>query len=335
MLLATSEAPVALAFGAGLVAALNPCGFAMLPSILSFYLGSSGADRRGSRSLVEGLVVGLTLTAGFVSLFVVAGTAFAFGAHTLVEIIPWVTVGLGATSIVLGGWLLTGGQLVLRLPGLRVSSGPGHPSMFAFGAAYAVGSLSCTLPIFLVVVGSAVATGSPLGVVLTFLAYGLGTSTILMLLCLGTAGFREVLVRAVRPVMPHMTRISGALLVLGGGYLVYYWVSLLEGDGEGAPIRFMQGLQRDAQDLVARPGDRLWLAVGVTLVGASLLSLAFTLVRRRSEPPAEGLERPIARSEDGRRAWAESSVSSRLARKSAGASRPSVGGARGRDRSSS
>jgi len=207
--------------------------------------------------------------------------------------------------------------------------------MFAFGAAYAVGSLSCTLPIFLVVVGSAVATGSPLGIVLTFLAYGLGTSTILMLLCLGTAGFREVLVSAVRPLMPHMTRISGALLVLGGGYMVYYWISLLEGSGEGAPIRFMQGLQRDAQDLVARPGNRLWLAVGVALVVVAMLSLAFKLLRRRSEPPAEGPEKPIALAEDGRRTWADSSVSSRLARKSVGASRPSVGGAESRGESSS
>ena len=32
------EAPFALAFGAGLVATLNPCGFAMLPAYLSYFM---------------------------------------------------------------------------------------------------------------------------------------------------------------------------------------------------------------------------------------------------------------------------------------------------------
>ena len=32
--------PVGFAFGAGMVAAVNPCGFAMLPAYLSLYLGA-------------------------------------------------------------------------------------------------------------------------------------------------------------------------------------------------------------------------------------------------------------------------------------------------------
>lgn len=146
--------------------------------------------------------------------------------------------------------------------------------MFAFGIAYAIGSLSCTLPVFLAVVGSALATGSPLGVVAVFLAYGLGMSTILMLLSLGTAGFRELLVRAVRPLFPHMSRISGALLVLGGGYVVYYWTTLLRGDRETVAIRLVLDVQRWAQDLVLRPGERVWLAAGVALLVGALLSVA-------------------------------------------------------------
>lgn len=35
------DAPLALAFMAGLVATMNPCGFAMLPAYLSWYLSSS------------------------------------------------------------------------------------------------------------------------------------------------------------------------------------------------------------------------------------------------------------------------------------------------------
>jgi cytochrome c-type biogenesis protein len=78
LLAATNNAPLALAFGAGLVATVNPCGFAMLPSLVGYYVGSSGSGRGGGR-VADGLLVGLVLTAGFMLLFGVVGTAFALG----------------------------------------------------------------------------------------------------------------------------------------------------------------------------------------------------------------------------------------------------------------
>ena len=38
------DAPLALAFTAGMVATVNPCGFAMLPAYLSYFLGIEGTD---------------------------------------------------------------------------------------------------------------------------------------------------------------------------------------------------------------------------------------------------------------------------------------------------
>lgn len=303
-----TEVPLALAFGAGLVATVNPCGFAMLPSFVSYYLGASVSGKGGPGRVAEGLWVGLVLTAGFMAVFGSAGMAFSLGAQAVVQIVPWVTIVVGLALMALGGWLLAGKYLVIPVPGLRRPEGAGYRSMLAFGMAYAVGSLSCTLPVFLVVVSAAVSAGSPLGILGVVLAYGLGMSTILMLLCLGTAGFREFLVRTIRPLLPHMSRISGVLLLLGGGYMVYYWASLLEifgGDPESGPIRLVQSLQRQAQDLVLRPGERLWLAAGVAL----LLAAALSLVLRQSRAEGGGTEGRVAeeseeRSEDGRRTWA-------------------------------
>jgi cytochrome c biogenesis protein CcdA len=47
------------------VASVDPCGFALLPSLLSYYLGSDTAERRGVLRIADGLTVGLVLTAGF------------------------------------------------------------------------------------------------------------------------------------------------------------------------------------------------------------------------------------------------------------------------------
>ena len=51
------DAPLALAFASGMVAAVNPCGFAMLPAYVSFFLGMEGdrepSQRRANRLLGE------------------------------------------------------------------------------------------------------------------------------------------------------------------------------------------------------------------------------------------------------------------------------------------
>jgi cytochrome c biogenesis protein CcdA len=301
MQVATGGVPLALAFGAGLVATVNPCGFALLPSFISYYLGTD--DR--SRGASDGLVVGLVLTAGFLLVFASVGFAFSLGARAVVRFLPWATVAIGVILMALGAWLLSGRHLALRLPGLRrAPEGPGYRSIFAFGMAYAVGSLSCTLPVFLVVIGAGLAAGSALGTLGVFTAYGLGMATILMLLCLGTAGFRGLLVRKTRRVMPYIGRLSGGLLLLSGAYVTYYWASLLSGNAGSRPVRLMQALQRGAQDLIIRLGERVWLAIGGALVVAAVI----VLVRRRtgrqasrgtmpkSERRGETLEEPAVRS---------------------------------------
>lgn len=301
------QVPYALAFGAGLLATVNPCGFALLPSFVSYYLGVRKPGAESGGAVGDALAAGLVLTAGFLTVFGSVGLAFALGARAVVEIVPWAAIGIGIVLVAIGVWLLAGRHIPIRLPMVSPSHGGGQRSVFAFGVAYGVGSLSCTLPVFLVVVSSAISTGSALDTLGVVAAYALGMSTILMLICLGTAGFREVLVRVIRPVMPHVTRISGALLLLGGGYVVYYWTSLLSGSGESRPVRLVQDLQSGAQDLVLKPGQRFWLAAGVALLAGAAFSLLLRSRRTRAPDPAvESASRPapVERPrEEEARAW--------------------------------
>ena len=39
------DVPVALALGAGMLATVNPCGFAILPAYLGFFVGSDDDER--------------------------------------------------------------------------------------------------------------------------------------------------------------------------------------------------------------------------------------------------------------------------------------------------
>ena len=65
---------LAFPLAAGLIAAFNPCGFAMLPAYLSYFLGlESDNDDNREVGILNGLKVSLTLSLGFVFVFAIIG----------------------------------------------------------------------------------------------------------------------------------------------------------------------------------------------------------------------------------------------------------------------
>ena len=83
--------PFGFAFGVGVVAAVNPCGFAMLPAYLSLYLGAREEDFGKSSSmsrLLRSLLVGATVSSGFVVLFGLAGLIISAGGTLLLDVMP-------------------------------------------------------------------------------------------------------------------------------------------------------------------------------------------------------------------------------------------------------
>ena len=65
-------------FTLGSVAAFNPCGFAMLPAFVSYFLATEDGvaatvDPGWVARTGRALAVGLALTAGFLALFTIAG----------------------------------------------------------------------------------------------------------------------------------------------------------------------------------------------------------------------------------------------------------------------
>ncbi len=98
-------APLGFAFAAGLVSAVNPCGFAMLPAYLGLYLGSSD-QTTGSphpvRHMGRALLVSGAVTAGFVVLFGVASAVIGLGARSLVAgVLPWLGLAAGRSLPIL------------------------------------------------------------------------------------------------------------------------------------------------------------------------------------------------------------------------------------------
>ena len=218
---------VSFAFVAGTVATVNPCGFALLPAYLARRVGAEDGTRRSADAVSRALVVGGVTTAGFMLVFGTIGTAIGLGARELTRALPWAGLVIGVALVLAGAAVLAGGHLRIHLPRLRYGGARGglHGDVL-FGIGYGTASLSCTLPIFLAATGGAV-TGSLAGSAFSFLAYAAGMGTILTALAVAAALSQQGLARALRRFVPYVSRASGALLLLAGAYVVYYWAFFL------------------------------------------------------------------------------------------------------------
>ena len=221
------------AFAAGLASAVNPCGFAMLPAYLGLYLGSgvSGESAGPARQLAQALLVGAAVTAGFVVLFGFAGSVIGLGASFVVSYIPWIGLVIGIVLTITGAWLIGGGKLYTGIAAQAASriGDPGQVSVkgyFLFGISYGIASLSCTLPIFLAVLGLTAADAGVLKTLTNFLLFALGMGLVIMALTLGIAFFRTAMVGGLRKALPYIQPIGYWLMVVAGAYIIFYWLTI-------------------------------------------------------------------------------------------------------------
>jgi cytochrome c biogenesis protein CcdA len=273
------EAPLALAFGAGLLATVNPCGFAMLPAYLSYFMGlNDDADRGRGSSLGSALTVGAVVSAGFLLVFGVAGILITLGVRLIIDLIPWLALIVGFAVVVLGIALIRGYELTIGLPkAKKASKRRGYGSVFAFGVSYAVASLSCTLPVFLTVVATQVTNGTFISGLATFTAYGLGMSLVLVAITVALALGKNTFVSRLRGSVRYVSRVSGFILVLAGAYIIWFWTTnIVSGAGalgNAGAFRFVEGLSQWALNMIGS-NPLLWGLGMVAVIVFAGLALA-------------------------------------------------------------
>lgn len=222
------QAPIVLAFTAGMVATVNPCGFAMLPAYLSWFIGVDQDPGPSSARLGRALAVSALVTISFVVVFGIAGIAITAGALAIIDVIPWLAMVIGIAITVAGLAMLGGWKPIVSLPHPSLGvGGHGALAVVLFGFSYAVASLSCTLPVFLAVVAGTLTTADLTSGAVTFVVYGLGMGLVLVAAAVAVAFAHDSMVRRLRRAARLVDRAAAALLVSAGVYITGYWAFTL------------------------------------------------------------------------------------------------------------
>lgn len=289
------DAPLGLAFAAGLVATINPCGFAMLPAYLSFFLGleEPGCDRRAG--VAGTLRVGGIVSLGFFVVFGVTGLLINAGARAIIDWIPYLALGVGVAMVALGIAMWRGYEFNVGFSKVQGgTAGRDARSVFSFGVSYAVASLSCTLPVFLSVVVGSMASASFVGGFLTYIAYGAGMSALLVGVTLAVALAKQGVIDRLKSMLRHMQRVASAFLVMAGAYIVWFWIDdLSSAAGEqGSAAGVVDGWSASLTNWIQANSA----TVGVVLGGTVVLVVLRVLLKRFETP--EGSQHAQAAASD-------------------------------------
>lgn len=287
--MAGSTVPISIALASGALTVVNPCGFPLLPAFLSFYVGADEEQLpRAATRVAQGLVVGTLVAAGFLGVFALLAIPASYGVSAVANAVPWVGLATGVLLAVAGAIVLGGRSLPFapRLR-LRVRRERRVGAMLLFGVGYGAASLGCALPILLSLIGASLGADK----LSVLVAYAAGMTLVVTALSVSVALARAGVARAVRRLLPYMSRAAGVLLVLSGGYLSYYWWRLQFGDSATVaddPLVGRVGLWSARLQAFAADHDGVVLAVAGSVVAMALFGVGWQLARRRRTLPARG-----------------------------------------------
>jgi cytochrome c biogenesis protein CcdA len=211
----------------GVLAFLAPCAVALLPGYIVAFISRNSQDEPGlSTRLVRGLKLAMLSILGIFVIYAVAGAMIVVASQLLKDYMMWITIGMGAVLVVLGIFMVAGKNISFSLNMNNATHKTEAVEAFVFGIAYAIGALGCLFPLFLVVATQAMAAPTAWQGAGYIGAYFAGISGMMIATILLSTFAKDLLMKYLRKILPHMERITGGLLILAGIYVIQYQMAL-------------------------------------------------------------------------------------------------------------
>ena len=272
------EGDFAYNFILGVMSAVNPCGFVLLPTYLVYHLGTE-LQRNESRAVTlrRGLLVGSAVSSGFVGLFIVVGIITQSFTTAVRDNSKYLAFVVGLALVVMGAMMLAGWKQRITQPDMRIERERTYRNMFLFGIAYAVASIGCTIGFVTSAVFGSVGRHGFVSGVISIALYGVGMASLVIALTVALAFARMGIVKALKSSFRVFDKVSAAFVLLTGLYLTWYWYGAITERGSDGVIRRVDSWQSSVVNLLNDAG-----AFRLGIVFAAVIALALWLVRRPS-----------------------------------------------------
>lgn len=260
----------------GILAAVNPCGFVLLPTYLTAYLAVDDDTDTATR-LQRSLLVGATVSSGFVGVFVVVGAISRLFTNWLEQNAKYPALVIGILLIVMGVRMLLGWRPRLWVPSLLGQRRRGAvANMIGFGVVYAIASIGCTIGLLTTAILGSFSRHGVVSGILSVALYGLGMGLFVTALTVSLAFAKGALLRGGRSAMKTVSALSSVLVLASGLYLTWYWYAAITERGTSDDIiKGVGGWQTSLVERLSNIGS-----LRLLIVFAVIILVAISAARR-------------------------------------------------------
>ena len=273
------EGNFAYSFILGVMAAVNPCGFVLLPTYLLYYLGTelNRGDESRATTLRRGLSVGTAVSSGFVGLFIVVGIISRAFTTVIRDNAKYAALVIGVALVVMGFAMLRGWKPPIAQPDVSIQRKRTFWNMFLFGIVYAVASIGCTIGLLTSVILGSIGRDGFVAGVLSIALYGLGMGLLVVSLTVALAFARVGLVSTVKKGFRWFDKVTAVFVILTGAYLSWYWFAAITERKSDAVMSRVEKWQTQVAEFLQDIG-----AVPLAIVFVFVVVTAFVFIRTPS-----------------------------------------------------
>jgi cytochrome c-type biogenesis protein len=268
------EGNFAYSFILGVLAAVNPCGFVLLPTYLIYFLGTQEEPNLASgERLRRALSVGSGISLGFLAIFFVIGIISRLFTQWIELNAKYASLAIGVVLLIGGARMLTGWTPKFATPQIGNSNKKTFRATVVYGVAYAVASIGCTIGFLTTAVFGSIALNGFVSGVISIVLYGAGMAMLVMALTVSLAFAKTGIVAVIKNRLNIIQRLSAIFVTLTGVYLVFYWYAAInEERSAGFVSRIERWQTRVASFLQQQGANRLGVVLSIVVAIAIFAS---------------------------------------------------------------